>query len=240
VKLCMEIPVAHLQDLSPLCEMDFALAHMVLDNRLYAEFYREMSERKREVILDNSFHELGVPLSPVELRLAARAIKPTVVVAPDRLGDRTWNWEQYEETLRVFKKEFPVGIVVTGGEPGMRSSFIAAALSRGCTWFFWPFKEPRELWLREHLREFKRYGTRHHLLGVSTLSELRTCRAMFAEEGIIASVDTSKPIKFGHQMRRFEPGIELRGTGPLRMDAVLTKEELACTYYNVAYLRRFA
>lgn len=240
MKLCMEIPVEHLWDLSPLCEMDFALAHMVLDNKLYAEFYREMSARGREVILDNSFHELGVPLSPVELRLAARAIKPTVVVAPDRLGDRTWNWEQYEETLRVFKKEFQVGIVVTGGDPNVRSQFIAAALSRGCSWFFWPFKEPRSEWIRTHIQEFKRYEVRHHLLGVNTLSELKSIRTILEEQGIKASVDTSKPIKFGQQLKRFEPGIDLRGTGPLRMDAVLTKEELACTYYNVAYLRRFA
>lgn len=239
MKLCMEIPVAHLSDLSPLCEMDFALAHMVLDHRRYASFYREMGERKREVILDNSFHELGVPLSPIELRLAAREIKPTVVVAPDKLGERTWNWEQWEETVEVMKGEFPVGIVVTGNEPHLRAQFISAALSRGCSWFFWPFKEAREVWLKESLHLFSRVKVRHHLLGVSSLSELRIIRGMFEERGIHGSVDTSKPIKFGQKLKRFEPGIELRGIGPLRMDAVLTGEELACTYYNIAYLRRF-
>jgi hypothetical protein len=239
VKLCMEIPTEHLEDLSPLCEMDFALAHMVLDNRRYASFYKEMSARRREIILDNSFHELGVPLSPIELRLAAREIKPTVVVAPDKLGERTWNWEQWEETVSVMKGEYPVGIVVTGSEPQLRAQYISAALSRGCNWFFWPFKEARELWLKESIHLFNRMKTRHHLLGVSSLSELRSCRALFEELGIRASVDTSKPIKFGQKLQRFEPGIELRGAGPLRMDAVLTGEELACTYYNVAYLRRF-
>lgn len=235
----MEIPIPHLKELSPLCDMDFALAHLILDNKEYSTFYREQAQ-SREVILDNSFHELGVPLSPIELQRAARLVNPCVVVAPDKLGQPSWNWKQYEDTAKLLS-EFPVGIVVSGNDKAERNAYTSAALSRGCRWFFWPFKEDRYTWLQELWPMFKRYGVRHHFLGVSSLHEIKAVRIFLQEhEYHIGSYDTGKPIKWGAKRERFTEHMPLRGGGYLDLKNPISEGEMEATLYNIAFLRRFA
>src|SRR5262245_2551389 len=82
----MEIPKSMLAKLSPLTDLDFALAHEVLADKAYAEFYASQAAAKRFVILDNGFHEKGHPLEPTELVEAAKRINASVVIAPDKIG----------------------------------------------------------------------------------------------------------------------------------------------------------
>lgn len=235
----MEIPTAHLTDISPLCDLDFALAHLVLENEAYADFYRTQSASGRLVILDNSFHELGVPLSPVELRQAARRIHPSVVVAPDKLQHPKWNWEQFNETHKILQGEFTLGIVVAGQDYHDRVNYVSAALSRGCTWFFWPYREPRYEWLKE-LWNTRLADCFHHMLGVSTLAELRQLEHFNRRKSpsVSFSYDTAKPVKFGAMRERFHRDMDLRNKGLLRHDMRLDEAQLADTFYNIAYMRR--
>lgn len=240
MKLSMEIPIPHLRDLSPLCDIDFALAHLVLEDKEYAAFYREQTKKGREVILDNSFHELGVPLSPIELQQAALRIEPTVIVAPDRLGQPEWNWKQYAAAAKMLPA-YPVGICVSGNSPQERNAYTSAALSRGCRWFFWPFKEPRLEWLTELWPLLRRYGVRHHFLGVSSLHEIKDVKLFLQSHDYhIGSYDTGKPIKFGIKCERFTENMPLRGGGYLDLKNPMGLEQMEATLWNIAFLRRFA
>lgn len=240
--LGMEIPTAHLDEVSALTDIDFALAHLVLENEQYAEFYRKQSDAGRIVILDNSFHELGAPLSSPELLAAARRIQPSVIVAPDKLGQAKWNWDQFEQLTNICKGEFHVGIVVAGNDHYDRLNYVSAALSRKCIWFFWPYKEPRLQWMHELWRLQPSLRAQfHHMLGVSTLEELHQVQEFqfhHYERGVSFSYDTCKPLKFGYRGIRFHKGLNLRGAGPLDHGMTLNELQLRDTFYNIAYMRR--
>jgi hypothetical protein len=59
MRLALEIPKVFLEQLSPLCDFDFALAHRVLEDADYASFYAKQAKAGRFVLLDNGMHELG-------------------------------------------------------------------------------------------------------------------------------------------------------------------------------------
>ena len=64
MKLALECPNYLLKDLQPLTDFDFILTHLVLQDKVYAEYYRESRSFK---ILDNSVNELGIPCSLEEM-----------------------------------------------------------------------------------------------------------------------------------------------------------------------------
>src|SRR6187399_2541069 len=96
-----EIPTKYLNDLSPLLDADFALAHLVLEDPLYCEFYAEQSKKGRMVILDNSMHELPESLNAGEILEAADRVKPAFCIPPDKLGDVKFTYDQFE----IFRKK---------------------------------------------------------------------------------------------------------------------------------------
>lgn len=246
MKLMMEIPRAWLDPLSPLCDADFALAQLVLEDKYYADFYRKQSEAGRFVILDNGFHELGHPLSVPELVEAADRIKPSVVVAPDRLGDYRFGLLQFEEMRKALPHEYGVGAVLCGTSPAERAEFFMKTMPY-CNMLCLPFKENRFEWFCDLLIKIPKYikwPPRIHLLGVNEFWELKAFRDKFDDLGIESrrtSVDTSKPIKFGIDRIRFDEKIgTLRGSGSL--DEKTRKASSECMsdiLYNVAFLRKF-
>jgi len=243
MQLAMEIPKAALETLSPLCELDFALAHEVLQDAEYAAFYAHRPGRY--VILDNGFHELGKPLGAIELLLAADKIKPSVVIAPDWLG-------KPEETMRAFfelqsanKGRHRLGFVLCGVTDAQRASIftkVAPHVHMLCL----PFKEPRFDWFADLVDRIPvtfKWPARIHLLGVNEFRELSAFRDVFLHLGIgeaRTSVDTSKPIKFGLNVKLFTEKLQLRGAGPLKIDYKgFTDKQLSAIHYNIAFLRKF-
>jgi hypothetical protein len=77
-----------------------ALAHQVLIDSKYAQFYLEQSRAGAHVILDNSVIELGYPLADEDLVRAAKAVEAREVVIPDKPGDK-------ERTLRYLLETGP-------------------------------------------------------------------------------------------------------------------------------------
>lgn len=105
MQLAIEFPIPHLKALSKYTDFDFVLTHMVLENKVYRDFY---SESKRFMILDNSFFELGQALSGDKIMKAARIMMPEEVVAPDGI-DLT------EKFIKENKNELSdLGIEVAG------------------------------------------------------------------------------------------------------------------------------
>ena len=94
IKLALQIPTKYLKAFSIFTDFDFALAHKVLEDKEYAEFYRKQSASGRQVWLDNSMLELGEPLSEQDIIRAASYIKATHLIAPDKFDQSSWSVNQ--------------------------------------------------------------------------------------------------------------------------------------------------
>lgn len=245
MRLMAEIPKAWLKPLSPLFDGDFAIAHQILEDKYYAEFYAEQSKKGRFVILDNAFHELGHPLTPQELLEAADRIKPTIVIAPDKIGDQHFTLVKFFETLEVMPPEIGVGVVIQGVSPAERAEMFMKTVKRA-KMLCLPFKEPRFEWfcdLLEKIPKHIQWPPRLHLLGVNELWELKAFRDKIAELGIsprLVSIDTSKPIKYGILRQRLKEDTVLRGAGPLaELEKKADSKCMEDVLYNIAFLRRY-
>jgi hypothetical protein len=246
MKLYAEIPKFWLKTLSPLFDGDFALAQLVLEDTVYADFYAGQSASGRFVILDNGFHELGHPLSPAELTRAADLIHPSVVIAPDKLGDYRFTLDSVFEMRDILPQQYDIGAVLCGVSPAERADFFMKS-NKVCKMLCLPFRENRFEWfcdLMEKIPKYIQWPPRLHLLGVNELWELKAFRDKFEEEGIPSrrvSVDTSKMIKFGILHQRLSTEMNsLRGTG--RLSELEKKADSTCmtdVLYNIAFLRKY-
>lgn len=243
----MEIPMAHLEEVSLLTEVDFALAHLVLDGPPeYADFYKQQRKRGRRVILDNSMHELeGKPLTVTEILHAADKINPTVVVPPDWIG-------KAKETYEAFKqmKDHPrahaydIALVIQGDNIEDRMKLFTAAQSKTKTLML-PYREPRSKWFSEFLDatpQHVKWPPYLHLLGVNTLEELLWFRNICEKyqwpmENIC--VDTAKPLKWAVKHVKLSELENLRGGGLLNHESVLDPADMRTAFFNIAYLRKY-
>lgn len=240
-----EIPIKHLEELSPLMDGDFALAHLVLDNKVYAEFYREQAKRGRMVILDNSMHELPASLSVGEILEAADRIKPSFVIPPDKLGDVKFTYDQFElfrkENLRHGHRLAAVMCGTNGAERAMFYTNVRQYIDMLC----FPFREPRYDWFQELLHTIPKHSTWPpylHLLGVNTLDELQLWQNILDMIGWPRekrSCDTNKMVKWGLKNKRINALESLRNAGPLDFNIEMDLSQKLDTFYNTAYIRKF-
>jgi hypothetical protein len=236
MRLALEIPTAHLPRLTPHTDLDFALAHRVLEDPEYAFFYAERP-RGRELILDNSMHELGTPLPVNRLYEAARRVRADYVIAPDKLGDPLWTLDQLQRTSYAMGAHFKIGVVMCGRNPTERGEFLRKSI--GAAMLCLPYREDRLSWFRE---QKPAWWNRIHLLGASSLTELSAwTREVEAHGKMNFSVDTSKPIKAAFVGRRLDDGGSLRGI-PISSKALLgmrgTEAELELMVQNINILRK--
>lgn len=243
MQLAMEIPVPYLSTLSALTDVDYALAHLVLEDEEYRKFYAEQSKRKRRVVMDNSMHELKKPLNIGEVIEAAKLINPSVVIPPDKLGDAKFTYEGFESLRKDPRCNWDPGLVVQGAERSQRVELFTHGIKYSQTLFL-PYREPRLAWLQELVSatpKYVKWPRNLHLLGVNTLDELDAFNGIcdnLSWPTHRVCVDTSKPIKWGMQLQKIDELESLRGGGLLDLNAKLDMSQLACTYYNVAVLRK--
>lgn len=225
IQLAQEIPTSMLREWTPLSDLDFILAHKVLEDAEYAEFFKGRAT-DRELILDNSYHELGYPLPLSDLLEAAQRCRADYVIAPDKVGDVHENAKAYLDARSVLTG-YKIAVVMTGTPGGgdefhfvqERESFLYEV--RDADMLCCTFKEPTRLnWFQRswHAKRWKRV----HLLGVSELAELkewnREARFQFHVHGrrIRWSVDTGKALKWALR------GKNLLDLESLRSDASAT------------------
>ncbi len=239
-----EIPTKHLSEFSPLLSGDFALAHLVLEDKIYAEFYATQARLGRMVILDNSMHELPASLSAGEILEAADRIKPSFVIPPDKLGDVKFTYDQFE----VFRKEnlrhgHRLAVVLCGSNAAERSMFftnVRPYIDMVCL----PYREPRLEWFNELVSAMPKHAPWPpyiHLLGVSSLDELIVFNAVLDQFGWARenrSVDTNKMVKWGLKNKRLDKLETLRGAGPLDFNVEMDLSQKMDTLYNIAYVRK--
>lgn len=233
----LEIPTALLGRLSPLVDMDFALAHRVLEDSAYARFYANRPNG-RECLLDNSMHELGHPLAVQLLHRAADLVHADYVIAPDLLGEPERNLQWFRETYREMGSEFRIAVCASGRTAEERKLFLDQ--TEDSSMLCMPYRTPRLSWFLENPAR----GSRVHLLGVSTLSEARAWLPVATQFSTMKfSIDTSKPIKAALVGRRINDGLGLRGIPVSSKDLLglhsFTVGQLQLMDSNIIFLRRW-
>jgi hypothetical protein len=237
IGLAVELPPSLLVHVGPpLTDLDFALAHRVLENRTYGAWFRNRA-KGRELILDNSMHELGEPLPLDALIRAAEMVNPDYVIAPDRLDDAVWTLQQYHNTRLALDGRWKTAVVLVGATPDERAAFCQQV--QEAEMLCLPYRKPRLAWFLELTPNHRRI----HLLGVSTLLELLLWRRLTNACGLDLSVDTGKPVKHGLLGNRISELQSLRHA-PLPAKALLevacvTPEQLDLILENVRFLRTF-
>ena len=239
MKFALESPNNDIEWVQSLADFDFILAHQVLNNKVYADFY---AASKRFKILDNGLSENKVPCSIEDLVVAANVVKPHFVIPPDHIRDLPRTVKAFNDAQEFFgfKKLLPV---VQGVD---YQEFVACAnefAALGCktiavphrTYCDWeaPYEEMTNARVAlVHSPVFRKFSW-IHLLGMNSLEEFRYYKGL----PNVRSVDTGVPWRcgaYGYQFGRDElpekrPKIDYQGaTGYLR-DTVL---------YNIAYFRK--
>lgn len=236
IKLALEIPTSLLKEISPLTDFDFVLAHRVLEDTAYAEWFRNRVNG-RELLLDNSLHELGAPLPAADLVEAALRCQANFVIAPDRLGDGAWTLEQLKETLNAFAgTQFGVALCLQGSSYEERAKLLAYARGRAALLCL-PYRENRIEWFMQHDPSWRRV----HLLGMSTFEELIAWKGVVRQHPRqFFSIDTAKPLKAALVGRYLDDGKSVRGI-PISSKDLLgmtaTAEQLELVRRNISILR---
>ena len=172
-------------------DFDFALAHLVNFNSIYAKFYREQVAMGRVVMLDNSIHELGYPLTLDEIKRADDALGGcTYIIPPDWHGDRL----RTQEAVKIAMEMWPVGKVVPVVQ-GRSLREIQDCYEYYCCFGF------RKVAIPYRLREMRFDLTPHdwmghHFLSFTYVNEIYRMRR-FPD----ASCDTGKPFRFAQNSR---------------------------------------
>jgi hypothetical protein len=247
MRFTMAVPRQLHDQLANLQDLHFALVTQD-ETPGYAEWYSARRDKAQQVILDNGMHEnKGKPRTVPELVEACKLFRPNYVVAPDWMGDAKRTFAAFNEMRRNRPNGSGIAVVVQGKDPIERFEFFDGVRLHA-DMLCLPYRMPRLDWMKELIARAPKHikwPPRIHLLGVSTMQELGQWHRLMYEHNIpedSVSVDTTKPIKWGLALKRMDELDSLRdGPGwpqvPLK-DEEITPEQLACIYYNIAYLRR--
>lgn len=235
-------PTKLLEKLSPLYDYDFILAHDVLNDKTYADYYLNRTA-DRTAIMDNGFHELGASLGVADLLEAYKRSRPSYVIAPDKLGDAKFTLENAQRVWKQIGRDH-TAVVLQGRDSVERASFFSNVRSNvGMICF--PFRSERYEHFQELWYSVPSYlaWPRIHLLGMSTLAEAFLWKNAGLPNSKL-SFDTTKPLKWGFEGKLLENLTNLRGGGGWPRDQFLldeqaTEQTLPTVIRNIAYLRRF-
>lgn len=182
IKLAFQVPFAYLHH--HFGDMDFALADFVLKHEGYRDYY---AQSNRDMILDNSLHELGSSLALNKLEEAFYSIEPRWVIPPDVL----FKTKETLRNLEIAEHVFPEGQIL----PVLQATTIAdflylqeAYLEKGYKYMCVPYRMSRM-----SLLPFLRSDIKYHFLGLICAEEF----SFLAKQPNIVSLDTGKPFRKG-------------------------------------------
>lgn len=244
MKLAIECPTQLLEQVQPLANFDWILAHKASQDGAYADYYKRSRRLK---VLDNGVCELREPMGLSELIVIATSLSADFIVAPDYLGSTCLTIDALDRA-REHVGECKIFPVVQGSsvdeaiECGRliaqrRFDRVAIPILRGEPLGVMAYKRTT---IVRSLAGFFRWI---HLLGMTTFDEFRA----YVDLPQVISIDTGAPVMYGLRGLRFgEFELEDKTTPTFNLmdeeveDIVETDmpTELETIYYNVAYLRR--
>lgn len=226
IEVSHEVPLQFLNQSRSFNDFDYALVHLFDQYPQYKSFYKESIKMGRRVLLDNSAFELGESVCEDILIKGMEDIRPTYVIAPDRVGD-------FEETCkRTAKfmqriKGFPVEVIgVLQGKTkdeyldcykihvNSGIKHIAIPFDVGCypnlksqvkTKALYYAYSRCSLLFDLHIEGVVKRELRHHLLGCGDPLEYR----FYHNQEIfswVTSTDTSCPVILGMFNEELKPG----------------------------------
>lgn len=101
MNLAFQIPTKYLNVLAECEDFHFALAHLVLQDNHYAEFFRRSA---KFVLMDNGVHETSEPLPLEKLAEAAWRCEADAVIPPDFFFDRERTLWHFHEAVNMWGK----------------------------------------------------------------------------------------------------------------------------------------
>lgn len=99
-KLAHIVPVAHLEQTAS-NHYHMCLAHLVLANDIYSEFYKKMSQQGKYVLIDNGAAE-HEQLSLEQMSEAINMVKPSEVILMDTLSDGNSTYKKTIESIEYY------------------------------------------------------------------------------------------------------------------------------------------
>ena len=245
MQIALECPTELLEDIIPLTDFDFILAHKVLQDKAYTSFYKDSGKAK---ILDNSVNELKNPTDVSLLLEASERVKANYIIAPDWLCDAKQTSEFYPAAKKLLGSK---AIPVIHGQSYQEMTECAEHAFQvfGGNVVAVPFRGPyleggkrdmmagfRVLVVASLVGKFKWI----HLLGATELWELAAYSASFYD-GTKITMDTGLPVQFGLRGMRFgEEHLDEKGKPAMdKMEETraLWEENLVHVFYNIAYMR---
>lgn len=190
MQIAHEAPISLINKVRELTTLDFAIASYAYESEEYARMYATRSPW-RVLILDNGKFELGAPLTPQAVLMAAHALRADYVIPPDHIDDFTKtrsSFLQFREMLQRWPRPALAPVIVGSSIEEMIRCYVFYR-EQGVDMYCWSFLGPRAEALK--LAPLKK-GERHHLLGFSDKKELREC--LRSLKGLQVSIDTSKPV----------------------------------------------
>lgn len=245
MRLALEVPTELLGYVQPLSDFDWVLAHLVLEDPNYAEFYKRSTKFK---VLDNSVNELLEPVSIKSLAQAAEYIGADKIVAPDYLGDMDKTWSDLMEATRAFGSSRVIPVLQGTEMESIVDGFFKYILREGFLEVAIPYDilsergsssvlmAERRLAVTREVISKSPIGLKIHLLGLNTLEELG-----MHNRGWVSSIDTGVPVYLGLKGYKFGEGTLPDKEAPTMNQMNLHWDEapdLVLVYYNIAYLRK--
>lgn len=237
MRLALESRTDMLEMIQPFADFDWILAHKVLEDDVYKEWYKESSNVK---FVDNSVNELDEPLSVEQLKQVFEEVGGTYVVAPDWLGDARRTVEGYKECVSTFGDESSVVGVVQGST--FEEALKCVEVYKGIIAVPYDICSNKEdppwlMGLRRVLVVCNIPGDRLvHLLGFTGFEEL----FWYKGRQNILSIDTGAPVMLGLQEKDILDGLEDKKKDTFgRMEGQeLTQTGYTAICRNLALLRK--
>lgn len=247
IKLGLEFPLELAKEVSSLGDFNFALTKEVLKHPELAKVYKGFSTGP--TYLDNSTNEEGFPCSMNEISKAAGIVNPTLVVAPDYLG----NSEKTLAALAGCKEDFGNTVL-----PVIQGSSLDEVLNCGYSIRnrgYFRVAIPFDIVRGKLATVVSMSRTRSlvvaalvdlgfeeiHLLGLNSLEELALYKLNPGIKSRISSIDTGMPISLGLKGLQYpiEPVVKRAPTlRIMEKDTETQIDTLEMVYWNIAYLRK--
>jgi len=228
-----------LEMVQPLADFDWVLAHKVLEDETYAEWYRKSGNLK---FVDNSVNELSMPLSVEQMKEAFDKVNGTYVVAPDFLGDSGKTLEAYRECVKILPPEKIAKVVQGRSFVEAWECFQAYPAGIICIPYDLCSSRNEPPWLMGLRRALfisnipKDQGYLIHLLGYTSLDEF----FWYHGNPMVATIDTGIPVMLGLEGKDILDPLESKSTPTFnRMEKLeLDQKAWVRIVLNIALLRR--